>query len=172
MTSFQFKDNSKKISKALLEAAERGVKKASEQVESSAKALAPVGQPNGGHLRNDSIKYEIETHAAEIVSSIGSTSHYAPHVEFGTGEFAENGKGRKGYWVFVDDGSEGGPRTTSKRYSLQEAKQIMAIMRSKGLKAFYTNGQEPQPFLRPAFEDNQAVIPEIIGYEIDKAVGR
>ncbi len=52
-----------------------------------------------------------------------------------TGEYAENGAGRKGGWVYKDSSGQW----------------------------FFTWGQEPQPFLRPAFRRNKKEIEQIIG---------
>ncbi len=58
-------------------------------------------------------------------------------MEFGTGEFAENGSGRKGGWFFQS--SDG--------------------------KWHFTKGQRPQKFLRNAFRQNKNNIIEILGKE-------
>lgn len=86
---------------------------------------------------------------------------FAPYVEYGTGIEAEGGKGRQDVpWVFVKhSGREG---STQKSYTLEEAKQAMAILRGKGLDAYYTYGQKPQPFMRPALDDNRDRIVEIL----------
>lgn len=60
---------------------------------------------------------------------------YAPYVEFGTGLFAEGGNGRKDVpWNYQDD--EGNWHSTS--------------------------GQHPQPFMRPAFNENRTKILRIL----------
>ena len=58
---------------------------------------------------------------------------YAPYVEYGTGLFAEKG-GRNDAWSYQDD--EGNWHTT--------------------------NGQPPQPFLRPAFNESRTEILRIL----------
>lgn len=77
---------------------------------------------------------------------MGSNYENAIWEEFGTGEFAEKGGGRKGWWVFVEGSSSGGG---GKSYaSKTEAKKAMAILRKKGLKAYYTKGKSARhPFL-------------------------
>lgn len=85
-----------------------------------------------------------------LTAYIGSSIKYSVWVELGTGEYALDGKGRKGYWIYVE-GSTLQKSDTPKYYTLQEAKRIMAILRSKGLEAFYTNGQKPQRMLYKAF---------------------
>ena len=59
---------------------------------------------------------------------------YAPYVEFGTGLFAENGGRMDVPWCYQDD--EGEWHTTS--------------------------GQDPQPFMRPALDENKQEIVRIL----------
>ena len=127
-------------------------------VEGAAKDKAPK---DTGALRR-SITSKIEVTGSEIDGIVFTPLEYAPYVEYGTGIYAENG-GTEGYWVYVGDKDYDPNRKKSgKRYTLQEAKKIVAIMRSKGLEAYYTNGMQPHPFLRPALNENKDEIIQII----------
>lgn len=97
-------------------------------VEDSAKLLVAV---DTGNLKG-SIHHKVDEQ--ELSCIIGTNVEYAPYVEFGTGEFAENGLGRKGGWFYVDE---------------------------KGNKHF-TFGNKPQPFLRPALSENKGTIKKIL----------
>lgn len=55
----------------------------------------------------------------------GTNKEYGPYVEFGTGIHAEGGKGRKTPWVYK----------TKRGW-------------------FFTRGNVPQPYMRPAYEKN------------------
>lgn len=57
---------------------------------------------------------------------IGTRIDYAPYVEYGTGIYARDGNGRQTPWVY---------RTADGEF-------------------YFTEGQEPQPFLEPALEEN------------------
>lgn len=92
---------------------------------------------------------------------IGSDEENAIWEEFGTGLYAINGDGRKGYWVFVDDGSTGKKSKSSKTYTLKEAKKIVRYMREKGLNAYYTNGKKPSRALWKAFQSIKGEIIKI-----------
>ncbi len=97
-------------------------------VEDSAKLLVAV---DTGNLRG-SITHKVDE--LELSCRIGTNVEYAPYLEFGTGEFAENGQGRKGGWFFTDaDG-----------------------------KTHFTLGNKPQPFLRPALLENKAAIKKML----------
>lgn len=65
---------------------------------------------------------------------------YAPYIEYGTGLFAESGGRKDVPWNYQDD--EG--------------------------KWHSTSGQKPQPFMRPALEENKALIKQILKEELTK----
>ena len=131
-------------------------------VEGSAKYKAPK---DTGALKR-SITNRVEVTGNEVSGIVFTPLEYAPYIEYGTGIYAENG-GTSGYWVYVGDKDYDPNRKKSgKRYTLQEAKRIVAIMRSKGLEAYYTNGMQPQPFLRPALNENKDEIIQIISDSI------
>lgn len=127
----------------------KGLGKACAIVERAAKEKAPKGS---GELRR-SITSRIEGDTGIIYTPL----EYAPYVEFGTGIFAEGGKGRKEVpWVYVEDG--GKPSNNKTIYTEETARETVAYLRSKGLDAQMTYGKEPQPFLRPALEENRAKV--------------
>lgn len=124
-----FKDNRKNGHQALNKAAIDFLIKACELVKGQAIALAPV---DTGYLRDISIDHYIDE--AQLRGFVGSSALYAVYVEFGTGEFAENGSGRKGGWVYKS---------------------------AKDGKFYHTKGIRPQPYLRPAFRTNKSRIQAI-----------
>lgn len=69
---------------------------------------------------------------------VGTSMDYAPYVEYGTGKYAEAGNGRKTPWVYHTADGE----------------------------FHFTEGQEPQPYLRPALEENTQEIGRVILNEI------
>lgn len=130
-------DNSKAVKSAIYEVSKRAMLSACLLVESQAKALAKVG--NTGELR-DKISHNITETNDGLIGQVGSPLIYAIYKEFGTGEFAENGAGRKGGWVY--------PTADGKFY--------------------FTRGMKPQPFLRPAFRQNKANIQKIFANDLGK----
>lgn len=112
----------------------RALESAALIVEASAKALAPVG--DSGELR-DKIDHNVTDGTNGPQAKIGSPLDYAMYVEYGTGEFAENGAGRKGGWSYQTPDGEW----------------------------HHTDGMQPQPFLRPAFRENKKNIENVIGRE-------
>lgn len=90
-----------------------------------------------GALRR-SITSEVEREGNEIVGTVFTPLEYAPYVEFGTGLFAESGGRKDVPWCYQDDKGEW----------------------------HSTSGQKPQPFMRPALNENREQIKRIIGEAI------
>lgn len=95
---------------------------------------------------------------SKMEATVGHPKQLAIWMEFGTGEHALEGKGRKGYWVYVKGNSSVKEQNPGKARTLQEAKQAVAILREKGLDAYYTKGQKPKRMLFKAFTQNKAKI--------------
>lgn len=127
----KFLDHSDEAKEVLKQATIQWLFQACMLVEGQAVALAAV---HTSRLRN-SIDYVVDE--AELIGYVGTNVEYAIYVEMGTGEFAENGMGRKGGWVYQDPSGEW----------------------------FFTWGQEPQPYLRPSFRKNKSQI-EALAKEI------
>ena len=85
-----------------------------------------------GALRR-SITSEVKGENTEVEGSVFTPLEYAPYVEYGTGLFAEQ-RGRSKPWRYEDE--EGNWHTTK--------------------------GQHPQPFMRPALNENREKIVELI----------
>ena len=125
-------------------------------VERRAKQLAPK---EDGNLRR-SITSKVNDDAG-LYGIVYTPLFYAPYVEYGTGLFAENGNGRKEVpWVYVE-GSHN-KHTKKKTYTEDEAESVAAYLQSKGLNAVVTYGKEPQPYLRPALNENREKIKRLL----------
>ena len=85
-----------------------------------------------GALRR-SIQSKVEREGKEVQGTVFTPLEYAPYVEYGTGLFAEGG-GRKDEWSYQDDKGDW----------------------------YTTRGQKPQPFMRPALNENREKIVQII----------
>lgn len=131
-----FKDNSSQAKEAISQATIRWLLSACILVQGQAVLLAAVQTTR----LQGSIDYLVDEN--ELVGYVGTNVEYAVYVEFGTGEFAENGRGRKGGWVYQDPSGEW----------------------------FFTYGQAPQPYLRPAFRRNRTQI-EALAKQIFGGIG-
>lgn len=101
---------------------------------------------------SDSVTHEVEINGDHYTAIVGTNKKYGVYLELGTGKYYAGG-GRKGYWVFVP-GSGGGGSGGHKIYTLEKAKQVMAILRKKGIEAYYTDGMRPHPWLKPVLNEH------------------
>lgn len=144
----EFKDFSIQCKTALNEKTLAWLYEASGEIKSAAQRNSRVKTSD----TKNSFDYQVDEGKGE--SQIGSPLENALWEEFGTGSYAINGDGRSGYWIFVKDGTT--KSQNPKSYSLAEAKKKVAIMRSKGLDAYYTNGKKPSRALYNAFTSLQS----------------
>ena len=115
------------------------------EIVSQAVRNTPVGKVDGGNLKR-SWRYEVEED--EFSATIGSPLENAIWNEFGTGEFALEGKGRKGgWWVRVGNGEN------EMRPEVAEAYEWPKVRRKMGkIVKVFTYGKRPQRTLFNAFE--------------------
>ena len=99
--SIQFTDNRVRVKAALNEAAIAYLHEAGGEIEAQVKRNTRV---DSGQLKN-SWTYKVDEEKDECV--IGSPLENAIWEEFGTGEYALHGDGRKGGWFYVDDEGKG-----------------------------------------------------------------
>lgn len=147
----KFQDNRIQVKGAMSDAAMQWLEESSSTIQAAAQrnTNTKTGQLKG------SWNHIVDEGAME--ATVGNPSEYAIWQEMGTGEYALNGDGRKGYWVYVEGG--GSKRSKhSRQYTLDEAKQVVAYLRSKGLDAVYTNGSRPVRMLHRAYESNKGRI--------------
>lgn len=140
-------DNTGLVREALAEAMENALTAIGSTAERYAKEETPVDL---GRLR-DSMTHVVQGDSVYI----GTNVEYAKYVELGTGVYASNGDGRKGWWVYVVGGDENYQSESKKTfYTEQEARRIAAFLRSKGLDAYATNGMKPKHMIRRAVTEH------------------
>lgn len=95
--SVEFQDFSIQVKEAVEDAALQWLEEAASEIESQAKRNSRV---DTGQLKG-SWRHEVDT--GEKKATVGSGLENAIWEEFGTGEYAVNGDGRKGGWSYQDD---------------------------------------------------------------------
>ena len=131
---FEFEDLTPQVRRDLERVGAQAMTKAALIIEAQAKALTPF---DTGDLL-DSMTHDVVAEGRQAVARIGSTLDYAIYQEFGTGEFAENGAGRKGgWWYKTPDG-----------------------------KLHHTMGTKPKKMLRTSFKKNKAKVKQILSQEL------
>ena len=139
----KFTDNSVNVKAAMDNAIRAYLYESGETLQRRAANNTTIGSETAGKW-----KYRVDESKQECV--IGNPSEMSLWDELGTGEWAVNKDGRKGYWVYVK-GSGRSISPSQKQYTKDEAKQIVAMMRADGLEAYYTNGRKPSRGFQKAF---------------------
>lgn len=150
--SVQFKDNSIQVKGALEDAVLQFLEESASEIQSAAQRnsdFAPRSLKGGWNHVVDKSKHE---------ATVGHPKELAIWMEFGTGEYALNKDGRKGYWVYVKGNNNMREKNPGEVLTLEEAKRRMAYLRDKGLDAHITNGHKPMRMLHQAYEKNKAKI--------------
>lgn len=124
-----FKDNSKACKEAIKKAEEKWLYAVGEILVGAIRPLIPVETSN----LKTSLDYKVDLDEMKVTIGVGE--EYAIYVEFGTGEFAENGQGRKGGWTYMH------PITGD---------------------YVFTWGQEPQPYMRPGYRSQKKNIQALL----------
>ena len=103
MADFQFKDYSIEVKNALANVAQSALEEVAGELESQVKRNTVV---DTGQTKN-SWTHRVDSKGDTHVATIGSPLQNAVWEEFGTGEYALNGNGRKGGWFYEDERDEG-----------------------------------------------------------------
>lgn len=166
-------DHSKEVLAALERQIEAGLEGVGIQCEGYAQDVIDAGTPRnggswytskGGAGLRGSISHKVVM--SEKAVYVGTNNDHAIYNEVGTGAFAESG-GRQGWWVYVPGGGKSGTNT-GKVYTEQKARQIVAILKSKGLDAHMTKGMKPLHFLKKAAGDHIDEYKQIIKEHLKK----
>ena len=153
MASVEFEDYSVRVLNAIEERAVQFLEAAASEVESEAKRntdFAPNSLKSGWTHKVDEAKKE---------ATVGHPKELALWMEKGTGEYAINGDGRKGYWIYIEGGGSGAGNNSKSYATLEEAKKAMRfLIQEKGLPAHITKGHKPMRMLEKAFITKKATI--------------
>lgn len=140
----EFRDYSIEVSAKMKDAAKRFLIEAAHEVTSQTiRTTSPKKQQLRGSWGNS-----VDENA--MTAQIGSPLEESFWNEFGTGSHAIHGDGRKGWWVYIE-GQPRGEKNSRVYDSQQEAEEAVAYLRSKGLPAVATNGEDAHLTLQKAF---------------------
>lgn len=156
--SVEITDHTEEVMSAFNAAMQRALESIGMKAEAYAIAKVPTDSSN----LKQSITHEVV--GDEVY--IGTDVYYAPYVELGTGKYAGGGDG---WWVYVKGSMASSIAAHGKRYSEKEARQIVAILRSKGLEAHMTQGRKPTHFLKNAAQNHAAEYGEMVRKELENA---
>lgn len=153
MAEVKFTDNSVAVKEALEEACLAYLHEAAGELTSQTmRNSRPVKY--GRHDVRGNWKYTVDE--SKFEATVGNPLEASYWEELGTGEYALNKDGRKGWWVYVEGNDT--PSGNQSYCTETEAKQVAAFLRSKGLDAHATNGTEANRPLFRAFTEKKAAI--------------
>ena len=143
----EFHDYSIEAKDALDETALLFLEKACMSVTAQVQQITPVGD---GQLKG-SWRYEIDR--SQKVGTVGSPLENAIWTELGTGEYALEGKGRKGGWYIpIGNGKGQISEATVKKY------HMMVVYGKNGKKFAFTKGKKPVRMLLKSFQAKKSSI--------------
>lgn len=153
MAQVEFEDFSVKVIDAMEEACIAFLHEAAGELKSQAQRRTKMGPKDGFDVKGT---WDYKVDEGDKSAKVGNPLEAAYWEELGTGEYALNKDGRKGWWVYVE-GQSNSPSNQPIR-TQKEAEETAAYLRSKGLPAHATNGREPNRPLHNAFVENKSKI--------------
>lgn len=153
MAEVKFIDNRMQVIDSLDEAVIAFLYEAGGELEAQTKRNSRPVKYGRQDVKN-SWAYQVDETKKETM--VGSPLEASYWEELGTGEYAINKDGRKGWWVYVEGNDT--PRSNQKFYTEAEAKDVAAFLRSQGLDAYATKGTEANRPLFKAFTSLQTAL--------------
>lgn len=152
------RDNSQAIISAMKNAVTAFLLEAGGEIRSKAMQNSRV---DNGQTKN-SYRYQIKQDSAEQKVYIGSDLMNAVYEEFGTGEYALKGNGKKGgWWIPVGDGEGKISLSTVKKYKWLKyryqngavSKKLRQTQKRGQVVAVFTYGKKPNKPLQKAYDE-------------------
>ena len=147
----EFKDFSIEVKAALDDTTIAWLHEAANEVTSQAQRTCKMEDDVGKRLKGS---YANTVDEGKGTATVGTPLEEGFWEEWGTGEYAAHGDGRKGWWVYIrGQASQGGGKSYDTREEAEEAAAFLRI--AKGLDAVVTNGRQPNYTLERSFESKQ-----------------
>lgn len=150
----KFEDYSDEVLAKLKQAGIGWLYDAAGELEAAVIRNTRVGKVAGGNTKQR-WKYIVEED--EYKATIGNTEQTAIWLEFGTGDYALKGNGRKGGW-YIPIGEGDGQISQA----VVDAYNFKVAYGKNGVKYAYTTGMKPQRPLHNAFEKKEAKIKKLL----------
>lgn len=150
MAHVEYEDFSVSVKVAMDEACTAFLHEAAAELMSQAKRRTKMGAKDGYDVKGT---WAYEVNEGAKTAKVGNPLEASYWEELGTGEYALNKDGRKGWWVYVEGQSNHPSR--QKIRTRKEAEETAEYLRSQGLPAHATNGREPNRPLHNAFVENK-----------------
>ncbi|MGN1368434.1 MAG: hypothetical protein ACI4WX_06175 [Aristaeellaceae bacterium] len=152
-SNVEFQDFSFQVKAALDSVSKGWLYETAEEIKSQAQRTTSMEGWTNDERVNLRDHYKAHVDADKGEAAIGNDLEMAYWEEWGTGEHAAHGDGRKDWWIYTP-GESGGNGSESNHYATrEEAEQMAAYIRATYDKeAIVTNGLEPNYTLEHAFD--------------------
>ena len=140
MADIEYTDNSATVKAALSSGVTAFLYEAGGELQGQAFRNSRV---DNGHTRG-SYQYKVQEGSGESTAHVGSNLQNAIWEEFGTGEYALHGDGRKGAWCVPADNYTGSKKPTYNG-------KVVIVYGKNGQKFYKTNGKKPNRPMYNAF---------------------
>lgn len=149
-TQVRFESNAIEVVGKVADEVNAWLEEASGELEAQTKRNTPVGRVAGGGTKE---KWTHEVDEGKLEAVVGNTQETAIWIEFGTGDYALEGKGRKGgWWILIGEGSGMISQNVVDAYGFKIG------YGSNGKKYAFTRGMKPKRILHNAVESNKSKI--------------
>lgn len=144
----EFKDFSIDVKAALNSTTISWLHEAANEVTAQAQRNCVMEDDAGKQLKGS---YKNEVDEGQGKAQVGTPLEAGYWEEWGTGEYAAHGDGRKGWWVYIKgQASKGGGKSYATKEEAEEAASF--LRKVKHLDAVVTNGRRPNYTLEKSFE--------------------
>ena len=146
----KFEDFSIQVKAAMEDAVLQFLEEAASEIKSQAQRNTAVGKVGGGKTKG---AWDYVVNESRMEATVGNTDENAIWEELGTGEYALEGKGRKGGWYIpIGNGKDQVSQAVVDAYNMK------VVYGKDGKKFAYTEGKKPKRMLHNAFVKNKAKI--------------
>lgn len=145
MVDVEFHDYSMQVKAAINDAALQFLEEAASEIETQTIRNMDKADANDTTALKRSWRHYVDAAKGEAV--VGSPLENAVYTEFGTGEYAYNGKGRKGGWYVSGDKLTPKAKSRMRKRTLKNGKEL-----------YFTRGKKPVRMLHNAFVSKKNAI--------------
>lgn len=148
MASVDFKDFSVNVKAAINNTTIAWLHETANEVTAKAQRNCNMEDDTGKRLKGS---YRNVVYDGVGQAQVGTPLEEGYWEEWGTGEYAAHGDGRKGWWVYIrGQASKGGGKSYKTKQEAEEAAAFLRVV--KKLDAVVTNGRRPNYTLEKSFE--------------------
>ena len=164
----EFKDFSMEVIAELDETTIAFLYEAVSEIASQAQRTCVMEDDTGKRLKGS---YAGVVDEGKGTGTVGTPLEEGYWEEWGTGEYAAHGDGRKGWWVYIKgQASQGGGQSYASREEAEEAAAF--LRRVKGLEAVVTNGRPPNYTLERSFQSKEGWAEDRLANMLKERMGK